>query len=65
MKNYIYLVLAFVVFVVAFNSIQGSREDKINLRKLNAETENCEKRGGYLYIEPRKENVCLPKRVKE
>lgn len=64
MKNYIYLVLAFVVFVVAFNSIQGSREDKINLRKLNAETANCEQHGGTLYIEPRKESVCVPKRVK-
>lgn len=65
MKNYIYLVTVLVVFVFAFNSIQGSREEKINLRKLNEETINCEQHGGTLYIEPRKENVCVPKRKPE
>lgn len=65
MKDYLVVIGALVLFVIVFNSIQGSREEKINLRKLNEETANCEQHGGTLYIEPRKENVCVPKRKPE
>jgi len=64
MKNYIFLVLAFVVFVIAFNSIEGSRQDKIHFKQIQQETKNCEEKGTVLYIEPGNKNVCVPRRKK-
>lgn len=64
MKDFLWVVGAFVVFVIVFNSIEGSRQDKIHFKQIQAETKNCEERGMLLYIEPGNKNVCVPRREK-
>lgn len=64
MKNYILLIFTLVVFVIAFNSIVGSKQEKINIKHIQAMTEYCKQRGAVFYKEPGTDGVCVMRREK-
>lgn len=59
MRNYVLLVLALVVFVIVFNSILGSKRDKMEFKQMQQMTEYCKQQGAVYYVEPGKKGVCV------
>lgn len=59
MRNYVLLVLTMVVFVIVFNSILGSKKEKMGFKQMQQMTEYCKQQGAVYYIEPGKKGVCV------
>lgn len=59
MRNYVLLVLTLVVFVIVFNSILGSKKEKMEFKQMQQMTEYCKQQGAVYYIEPGKRGVCV------
>lgn len=62
MRNYAVVVLALVAFVLVFNSINGTREEKINMKQMQMMTEHCKQQGAVYYKEPGSDGVCVKNR---
>lgn len=63
MRDYAILVLALVAFVLVFNSINGTREEKVNMKHMQMMTEHCKQQGATYYKEPGDKGVCV--KIKE
>lgn len=59
MRNYVLLVLTLVVFVIVFNSILGSKKEKMEFKQMQQMTEYCKQQGAVYYLEPGKKGVCV------
>lgn len=59
MRNYVLLVLTLVVFVISFNSILGSKKEKMEFKEMQQLTEYCKQQGSVYYVEPGKKGVCV------
>lgn len=62
MRDYMIVVLALVAFVLVFNSINGTREEKINMKQMQQMTEHCKQQGAVYYKEPGSDGVCVKRK---
>jgi len=63
-RDYLIIVLALVAFILVFNSINGTREEKINMKHMQMMTEHCKQQGAIYYKEPSKDGICVLRREK-
>lgn len=59
MRDYVILVLALVVFVIVFDSILGSKKEKMEFKQMQQMTEYCKQQGAVYYVEPGNKGVCV------
>ena len=64
MRDYMIVVLALVSFVLVFNSINGTREEKINMKHIQMMAEHCKQQGAIYYKEPGSDGVCVKQKEK-
>ncbi len=64
MRDYLVVVLSLVAFVLVFNSINGTREEKINMKHMQMMTSYCKQQGAVYYKEPGNDGVCVLRREK-
>ncbi len=64
MRDYAIVVLALVAFVLVFNSINGTREEKIIMKQMQMMTEHCKQQGATYYKEPGDRGVCVKRKEK-
>lgn len=62
MRNYCIVLLALVAFILVFNSINGTREEKINMKHMQMMTSYCKQQGAVYYKEPGNGGVCVKNR---
>lgn len=62
MRDYVILVLALVVFVIVFNSILGSKKEKMEFKQIQQKSTNCKDHSAILYYESFNNSICLNKR---
>lgn len=64
MRDYLIVVLALVAFILVFNSINGTREERINIKHMQIMTEHCKQQGALYYKEPGSDGVCVKRKEK-
>lgn len=62
MRDYVVVVLALVAFVLVFNSINGTREEKFNMKHMQSKSANCIENSTAAYVESVDKVICVPKR---
>lgn len=64
MRDYCIVLLALVAFILVFNSINGTKEEKINMKHMQEMTEYCKQQGAVFYKEPGNDGVCVKRKEK-
>ena len=62
MRDYLLVIGAFVLFVIVFNSILGSKKEKMEFKEMQQLTEYCKQQGATYYKEPGEKGVCVKRK---